>query len=574
MDQLRRSLAVIQKQLGRLTGTQKWLIGCLVVVIAMTLFLVSQYAGGAKMTELLAGATPAEVSAAETYLKSAGVSCKRVGSKIMVPAEEHLSALALLGEAGKLPSDASITFKNYIEKQNWMNPRSTNDQIFNTALQNTLGESLRRFRGIESASVVIDAPEARGLGSTVKKPTAAVFVLTKGGRPLERTQVDAIAAYVASAKSGLEPTQVAISDGARKYSVRGEEDFQASTYLEHAAKCEEAVQAKIASHLSYIPGVSIAVTAIVDVRKTTSLTKTVKPKGQGSEAMVSKDSSTTSNQTQPGGGAEPGLGSNVALDINRGGGGAGTSVNDEKGETEYSTRFGTEETQTTDPRGMPTKINATIGVPRDYVVMLAQQKAAPGAASAAGGAVPAAPSQKEIDDAFAVEKARLEADISPLIETDGKAAPGEAPKVGSVVVSMIPVPMPGAGPAGPAAPPGGSSAGVFGGLGTLAQSGILKQAVLGGMAVTAMAMMLLMVRKTGRSAAMPTAEEIVGIPPALATGSDLVGEAEEGDTAMVGIEIDDASLKTKKMLEEVADMVKKSPADAGALFTRWISTDS
>jgi flagellar biosynthesis/type III secretory pathway M-ring protein FliF/YscJ len=381
--------------------------------------------------------------------------------------------------------------------------------------------------------------------------------------------VQAIAGYIASAKAGLDPKQVTISDGLRSYTVAGEEDFQASTYLEHAAKCEDAVRNKIASHLSYIGGVSIAVTAIVDVRKTLSKTKTVKPKGSGSEALISKDSSTTSNQTQAGQGAEPGLGSNVALDINRGGGGGGTNVNDEKGETEYMTNFGTEEVEMTDPRGMPTKINAAIGVPREYVVMLVQQKAG----APAAGAAATAPTQKEIDDAFAAEKARIESDIAPLIETDAKGA-ADTTKLGTVVVSMIPVPVTGAGagPAGPGA--SGTSAGGFGGIGTLAQSGLLKQAVLGGLAVVALAMMLLMVRKASSPGALPTAEELVGIPPALAAGSDLIGEADEGDTAMVGIEIDDASLKTKKMLEEVDDMVTKSPADAGAIFTRWMATEA
>ncbi|MFN9994197.1 MAG: hypothetical protein ACK54H_12715, partial [Phycisphaerales bacterium] len=45
MDQLRRILDSIAKQLGALSATQKLLIGSLVVILGMTLFLVSQYAG-------------------------------------------------------------------------------------------------------------------------------------------------------------------------------------------------------------------------------------------------------------------------------------------------------------------------------------------------------------------------------------------------------------------------------------------------------------------------------------------------------------------------------------------------
>jgi flagellar biosynthesis/type III secretory pathway M-ring protein FliF/YscJ len=184
MEQLRRSLTAIQKQLGRLTTTQKLLIASLIVVMAMTLFMVTQYAGAAKTTELLPGATPAEVAAAESFLKGSGVACTSVNGKLMVPTEHYTEALGRLAEAGKMPADSSVTLKNYIEKQNWMNPRSQNDQIFNSALQNTLAETLRHFKGVESATVFIDAQEPRGLGAAVKKPTASVLVMTRGGRPL------------------------------------------------------------------------------------------------------------------------------------------------------------------------------------------------------------------------------------------------------------------------------------------------------------------------------------------------------------------------------------------------------
>ena len=55
---------------------------------------------------------------------------------------------------------------------------------------------------------------------------------------------------------------------------------------------------------------------------------------------------------------------------------------------------------------------------------------------------------------------------------------------------------------------------------------LFKQAVLGGLAVLAMGMMFMLVRKAGKPAVLPTAEELVGVPPALNPGSDVVGEAD------------------------------------------------
>jgi flagellar biosynthesis/type III secretory pathway M-ring protein FliF/YscJ len=82
-----------------------------------------------------------------------------------------------------------------------------------------------------------------------------------------------------------------------------------------------------------------------------------------------------------------------------------------------------------------------------------------------------------------------------------------------------------------------------------------------------------MVRKAGRAPALPTAEELVGIPPALAPGSDLVGEADESDTAMSGIEVDDDELRTQKMLEQVSELVKSNPSSAATVFNRWMTPE-
>ena len=83
-----------------------------------------------------------------------------------------------------------------------------------------------------------------------------------------------------------------------------------------------------------------------------------------------------------------------------------------------------------------------------------------------------------------------------------------------------------------------------------------------------------MARKATRAGALPTAEELVGIPPALEPNSDVVGEADETETAMPGIEVDPQRLKTGKMLEEVGQLVKSNPHAAASVFNRWLSGDA
>lgn len=566
MEQLRRILSTIQENLGKLSVSHKLLIGSLAVILVMTLFLVSQYAGTAKMVELLPGASADAQQQAQAYLVGSGLPFSNKDGKLLVPAERQLAIIAALGEAGRLPEDSALTFRNVVESQNWMNPKSLNDQIFNTALENTLAQCIKKFRGIESATVVIDAPPPSGLGAAVRKPTASVIVFTRGGAALDPGTVSSIAATIASAKAGMEAKNVNISDGTtgRHYSAQDGQDFAATTYMEHVAKYELYVRTKLQEHLAYIRGASIAVNAQVDVRRTESRTRTIKPKGQGSEALTSKESTTTSATKEASESAAPGLQSNARMDINQGGAGSGSSDTKEMGETEYSTAFGMTEQATIDPRGMATRVNAAIGVPRDYIVALWQQ---------ANPTVTTAPTEADLKTVFEAEKARLESDVGPLLETDARPMleGGEAVKPGTVVVSMIPVPLGLAEAVGGVG--GATKAGGLGAIGTLAMGGWVKTAALGALAVISLAMMMLMVRKASKPVAMPSAAELVGIPPALATGSDLVGEAEEGDTAMLGIEVDDETLKTQKMLEEVTQMVQDKPSETAALFNRWVQTD-
>jgi flagellar biosynthesis/type III secretory pathway M-ring protein FliF/YscJ len=120
------------------------------------------------------------------------------------------------------------------------------------------------------------------------------------------------------------------------------------------------------------------------------------------------------------------------------------------------------------------------------------------------------------------------------------------------------------------------SAGLATGIGALwaRGGGMIDKVVLGVLAVVALGMMLMMVRKAGRRIEMPSAEELAGIPPALDTKSDLVGEADESETAMAGIEVGEAEIKATKLREQVSDLIQKSPDVAGKMLNRWISVES
>jgi len=85
--------------------------------------------------------------------------------------------------------------------------------------------------------------------------------------------------------------------------------------------------------------------------------------------------------------------------------------------------------------------------------------------------------------------------------------------------------------------------------------------------------MFMMVKRSGRRAEVPSAEELVGVPPALQAQADVMGEAEEGEMAMTGIEVDEDHMHSQKLLEQVGELVSQSPESAAKLINRWIDID-
>src|SRR5690606_38325036 len=105
------------------------------------------------------------------------------------------------------------------------------------------------------------------------------------------------------------------------------------------------------------------------------------------------------------------------------------------------------------------------------------------------------------------------------------------------------------------------------------EGGAMDKIVLGVLALVAMGMMFLLIRKAGRRVDMPTAEELVGLPPALEAKNDIVGEADETETAMAGIEVGEEEIKAAKMRESVSEFIRQSPESASKLLNRWIAVE-
>jgi flagellar biosynthesis/type III secretory pathway M-ring protein FliF/YscJ len=262
--------------------------------------------------------------------------------------------------------------------------------------------------------------------------------------------------------------------------------------------------------------------------------------------------------------------SNTGASIQSGGGG-GSSFEESDEQTSYDTMIGQEVQTIEDPKGHPLKINAVVNIPRSYFVRVYQESgfaAAGGGDDDGGGEDDEADGGAGPDDAALApvrdaEIARITAEVQSVVDMTAKAD-GMA---GEVLVSMIPLV-----PEGLATGVAGAGGGSFltASSGPMSLPYIAKTVSIGLLAVLALGMVLYTTLRANRREALPTAEELVGVPPTFDDDSSILGEAGEAQSALAGIELDDAELAVRKMRDQISEMVQERPARAASLVGHWV----
>ena len=223
--------------------------------------------------------------------------------------------------------------------------------------------------------------------------------------------------------------------------------------------------------------------------------------------------------------------------------------------------FPSEQTTRERPPGEAKRIDATVMIPYSWLSAMYQ---------AQNGADADPPDSAALQAIADQELPKIESALTNLVRTDtvDGAIPGEVTVIAMADKAYIQDQgIAGFGGAAAAAEPGGM-------LSSLAFDGIVSTIGLLALSVISLMLMFMMVRRASRQEPMPSAEELVGIPPALAESEDdLVGEVDESDAAMEGVEISEDEVRRNQMLEQINDMVRQSPADAATLVRKWIRSD-
>jgi flagellar biosynthesis/type III secretory pathway M-ring protein FliF/YscJ len=574
MNQLRQVLDNAGIYIGKMTASQKLLLASLAVIAAMTMFLVSQYASKPALVDLMAESGD---TMAVSSLRAAGIRAEVVNGQIQVPPSQQTSAMAVLAQSGQLPGDTTLLFQNLIQSQDWKASKEQHRQQFNIAMQNELSRIISQFRFVKSANVILDVPQSSGLGRAVRVPTASVTIFTSGGAPIGQDTVDAVAGMVMGAVSGLSPKNIQVIDGStgQPRTVSSEDSRMASKFLDQSQTVADDKKQQIKEMLGHIPGVIVSVSAMVDVKKVASTERAYALADQGSVSLVKTQGATEDKMQQASRGAEPGVRSNQTASINTGGASGNTSESSDTVK-EYDNQFGYTETQTVDPRGMPTHISASIIVPEEYIREILT-KAQP---ASDDGSEPTPITAEDIRERF--EGMDGNSGFKSLIVQQVKPhLMGQAPDGsildGDVVVSMAPIgdaydkigQVQSAGFMGSMLGGGGASGPSL----LLGNGNLVETLLVGVLAVVAIFMMLTMVKRSSKHIELPSAEELVGIPPQLEGMSDMIGEADEGDAAMTGIEVEDAMIEIQQLREQVGELINADPEAAAGLIERWAEVE-
>ncbi len=587
MDRLRQSMSTIQASLGGLSASQKMLMVMLAAVLGLTLLVVSQFAGRAEYVEFLADASPEERNAALVSLRSVGYPVKQdANGKVLVKPEDATVMMARLAEQGKLPSNTSDILDRIAAAPTWLSTRDDKRAAMARARAAELSRWIGAMQGIEKAQVFLDVPEAIGIGVPARTPRASVMVWPRGGDGvgLPQRTVDAIARLIGGAVTGLDATKVVVTDAVagRDYKVRDDSESGASDYREHVARTERDYREKLQKLVAHIPGAVVEVTADVDFTRVNSVREKALPLGEGTVSVVSKTIESNKNQQNITPGSDGATGANVATNVGASGG-SGEKNEEVKNDTEFTVLPGKQVDRITDSRGMPTRLVASVNIPREAIIAMIKLEKAPTADAAADGAANGAaegakeqpPSEQEITTRFEREKTELAGTIKPHLM--GRTPEG-GPVEGEVRVAMVSGGGMGVGGGGLASFTSGGGGGGDGGMLSLvlggSGGGLIDKALVGVLALVSLGMMLMMVRKAGKKLNIPTPEELVGLPPPkLDSGESVVGEADEGDAPLAGIELGEEQLRIEKMRQQVTELVKQKPDMAAKLINRWIAVE-
>jgi len=547
MEFLRQTWLQVQQHLKGLSASQKVAIGLCVALIGVSLAWLVHWSVTPEMVPLLNQSfKPKELTSAQQVLDGLGVRYEIRGDKVLVPAGKRDWLLARLQESEALPSDISIGFARLMEEQSiWL---SHEDSAWRreVALGNELARVLRRFRGVREARVFIDRPVRRAFGRARGEPKASVYLSMAPGVEVGRAFIDAVAGFVSGAVVGLRPESVSIVDATtgRRFVVPSADSPIATDLLEIRRKKEEYYTQKILNQLRYIPGVLVGVFAEIETEA-----RRIESRKLGTPLTIEEETTTTTERSAFAG-AEPGTMPNVARQVP-----AASSGQNREESSERAKYAKGDETVTVSEnlRGVIKRLTASINVPRSYLVNIFKQRSGKDAE----------PTDAELQQIISEQLALIRQQVKPLID----ATVDDQIQVGW----FYDLPLP--------------EQAVLASTTDFRQllSEYARPAGLASLAMVSLVMLLMLVRKgqqglpaalgpeAGGDLATPTRKQREEL---LTVDGGPIGRAQPSEPVLEGREVDEGTLKSQRIIQQVNDLVRDDPDSVASMLRRWIEEAS
>lgn len=548
MEFLRKLFAQTRSHLQGLTLSQRLAIGACAALVVISLLWLMNWAGEPDRVPLLdQPQTPEEIAQIQSYLDGAGIEYLIKGDRILVPSGARPRLLAQLGQERLLPEDISMTISKLIEQSSpWLSMKEQ-DRRWHWAYGNHLARMLRGFDGVRDARVFIDKTTRRGLGGPAVAPTASVGLRLASGRSLDEGIGRAAASLVASAVAGLEVYNVAVTDASTGATFRmpRPNESNAMDDFKDRIKKESYYEDEIRSLLAYIPGLQVKV--FVDV--SSSLRRTQEQEYGKPVPTTERIESETMTRGMPG--AEPGVRSNnsVAVTPNTPSETTERSVS----ETTYKGEVDVKLTTTETPRNEILGFSASLNVPKSYLLDALWS-----------GEAEANPSDEEVDTRSARLLEKIRNQVTAALKIDSSSVQVDwFPDGGTLVM-------------GGQMDPGDENHGVMSLV-----THHWDKAGLAGLALISLAMMLMVVRRSGGGPGLPGEDEAAmqrmrrsgEVPPEMMQYEPPVGEAGEHENLLEGKEMDEAAVRTHQVVEQVNELIKNDPAASASILQTWIARE-
>ncbi len=544
MEFLRRYWTQVAEHLGELSATQKWLILSLTVILLLSGFVMLQYAATPELVPISGfSSDPGSVVA---HLNARGVEVQSENGQLLVPRDQVHTALFHMEQGRLLRPDTSAAFDELIQNISPFMSESTKAEYLLIARQKVLASIIGKMQNVDSADVLVSKPSGTGFGETHEEPSASVSVVMKPSAKVTQAMVKAIAGLVSGANAPMKAQNVVVIDAnrAQSFTVKDEHEVPPGDTYVLRKQIESQTRDKVLGLLN-IPGLIVAVKVETDSDLREEFMETI----YQTEDQVAGESTRETMRREVADGGEPGARSNAGASI-AGGGEALTTETTEETETTFSAKQPTITRRRVTLGHQITSTRVSLNIPQIYFEAL---QGLPRRDDAEEDVEATPLDQQLVSD----ELANLEAFVKNIVEvTDGEC------EVHARMMADTLALMPFSGG-------GGQSAGLMQFVG----SSWIKTGGISLLALVSLALMFGMVRRATAPPDLPTVEELAGLPPALGE-DELIGEASPTGTVIDGVEIGDDEMRSRKIAEQIGDLIQANPEEAGSLLGRWVRPDA